>query len=85
MATLLDDDLWVCVDCMIVAVNGDYSGLTDERCEEVDAGLEGTGGYVVPNFDGSETDDGIREFSWSPCHCCGSELGGSRHRMAVLA
>lgn len=24
------------------------------------------------------------EFSWRPCDCCGSKLGGSRHRCAIL-
>lgn len=31
-------------------------------------------------YDGSEESE--IDFSWSPCECCGSTLGGSRHRMA---
>lgn len=54
-----------------------------ERAAEIDAGLARLGPNLVPHFD-SETGEGIDEFSWRPCGCCGSNLGGSRHRFAVL-
>lgn len=54
-----------------------------ERAAEIDAGLARLGPNLVPHFD-SETGEGINEFSWRRCDCCGSNLGGSRHRFAVL-
>lgn len=54
-----------------------------ERAAEVDDGLKRLGPNLVPDFD-TETGDGINEFSWRPCSCCRTSLGGSRHRFAVL-
>lgn len=82
---IVRDDLWLCIDCTIVACNGDYSGIdSDERVEEIDEGLEELGPHLVPDFD-SEADEGIREFSNCGCDCCGSELAGTMHRFAVLS
>lgn len=36
------------------------------------------------SLDTNMRDRGYDEFSWSSCDCCGSTLGGSRHRMAQL-
>jgi hypothetical protein len=85
------DDLWLCVDCLMVAVNGDDSGIEgDDRKRAVRTGVEMLGRHLVPDFD-SETEDehgnihvGVREFSSTTCDCCGSHLAGSRHRFAVL-
>lgn len=54
-------------------------------------------GHVGPDEDGDvcvycngtgkvDEDEGadIQDFSWAPCACCGSVLGGSRHRMALI-
>jgi hypothetical protein len=81
---VLRDDLWFCVDCTIVACNGDYSGIdSDERVAEVNAGFDALGPHVAANFD-SEEDEGIREFSSCGCDCCGSPLAGEMHRFAIL-
>lgn len=88
------DDLWLCVDCLMIAVNGDASGLdysygekTNERLKAIEAGLGALGPHLVPDFD-LESDDedkrGHRDFSWCGCDCCGSRLGGEFHRFAVL-
>lgn len=70
-------ELSVCVDCLFFIANGDLPD--DEKdAARVVAGVESFApGYVVA---GDETD----EFSWRPCECCGSKLGGSRHGAAVL-
>lgn len=82
--TVVRDDLQLCEDCVIVAVNGDVSGIeSDERIAAVEAGLEALGPHLVPDFD-SETGEGYDEFRTVPCDCCGSKLYGSRHRFAVL-
>lgn len=78
------DDLWLCVDCLMLACNGDASGIeSPERVRECELGLEELGPYLGPDFD-SETGEGILEFSWCGCDACGSKLGGTFHRFAVL-
>jgi hypothetical protein len=87
---VIRDDLWLCVDCMIAAVNGDYSGLdyaygddAEKRAGDINDGLEALGIGLVPNFD-CDTDEGHREFSRCGCDCCGSGLAGEMYRFAVL-
>lgn len=93
------DDLWLCLDCMFAAVNGDVSGVEgayaplatreereaarDARVTEIWDGLAGFGPYLVPDFD-SESGEGHREFSACGCDACGSSLAGEFHRFAVL-
>jgi hypothetical protein len=80
---IVQDNLWLCHDCLFGAVNGDFSGLEPGQLARVQTGLERLGPHLVSDFD-SETGDGMQEFSWSHCDCCRSPLGGSRHRFAVL-
>lgn len=88
---MIENDLWLCSDCLFVAVNGDYSGLQyyysggelDARIAGIDAGLDALGPHLVPDFD-SEEGTGIREFSSQTCDCCRSKLAGERHRFAIL-
>lgn len=77
------DDLWFCDCCSLAAVNGDSCECDDEHDDDVVKGLDDLGPHVVPDFD-SNDDEGIEEFSWKECDCCGTRLGGSRHRFAVL-
>lgn len=54
-------DIWICGDCLQVAVNGDYSGLDYSYSEEeakavalnIDKGLESLPG-LVPDFGGED-------------------------------
>lgn len=81
---VVQDDLWLCPDCTIAAVNGDVSGIdSDARVAEVWAGLERLGPHLVSDFD-SESGEGYREFSRCGCDCCGSPLAGTMYRFAVL-
>lgn len=78
------ENLWLCVDCTVVACNGDTSGIdSDDRVTEVERGLEKLGPNLVPNFD-SEKGEGYEEFSARGCDCCGSRLAGEMHRFATL-
>ena len=78
------DDLWLCDDCTIVAVNDDASGIeSDERISAVDEGLAALGPHLVPDHD-AETGDGVREFSNVRCDSCNTPLAGRRYRFAVL-
>jgi hypothetical protein len=81
MATVIVDEQWVCVDCLMVIANDDATGIEDDdRAEAVRRAVYGTEGYWVAD----STEETDLEFSWSPCDCCGSSLGGSRHRCAIL-
>lgn len=90
------DDIWLCTDCLFVAVNGDATGLDyhyqpDEaaaRLTAIETGLTRLGANLVPDFD-SETGKGVETEigAWCtkcPCQCCGDKHHGSRHRFAVL-
>lgn len=80
---VLDDEIWLCQDCALYAANGDTSGIDDERREkQVIAGVDALGPNLVCNS--AEDGSGDLEFSWSPCEGCGTSLGGSRMRFALL-
>ncbi len=87
---VVHDDLWLCVDCLMVAVNDDPSGIdcgseekTDARIARIYQGLRELGPHLVPDFD-SDTGEGREEFSRRGCDCCGSGLAGEFHRFAIL-
>ena len=84
MASIIRDDLWLCEDCAIVAVNNDWTGIDDARSADIDSGLARLDklGHLVPN-DARESDH--RAFSMLPCHCCQSPLHGPRSRFALLS
>ena len=73
-------DIWLCEDCTVATVNGDFEGIDSESREKaVIRGLRS-----LPNLVPDDHEDGRDEFSWSPCGCCKSALGGSRTRFAQL-
>ncbi len=82
-------DIWLCEDCMVAAVNDDYTGLdyhyspliAHEIMGEIKAGLNELGPNLVPDFD---ENDGELEFSNKTCECCGTHLAGKRFRFAQL-
>lgn len=88
---IVQDDLWLCDDCVMYAVNGDLTGIdyfysgdkADKRAKEVVQGVNALGPHLVPDFD-SETGKGMEEFSRTTCDGCGTRLAGGRHRFAVL-
>lgn len=74
--------IWLCVDCLMLAVNGDASGIeSEERVKQCEAGLDALGPNLVPDFD---TPEGHEEFSTRGCDCCDSRLAGELHRFAIL-
>lgn len=88
------DDLWLCHDCAIVTVNGDWSGVDDGSPEgakirrRIEQGLGELGamGHLACDsaHEDEEEDAGERDFSWASCDCCASRLGGGRIRFAIL-
>jgi hypothetical protein len=81
---IIQDNLWLCTDCLIYAVNGDTSGIeSPEREREVVEGVNALGPHLVPDYD-VETEDGILGFTRRQCDACGTRLAGERHRFAIL-
>ena len=81
------DDLWFCQDCMLFAVNGEPPQWeNDAQNKRIVAGVEAFGPHLVHDGTHEDEDEDAdeQEFSWRSCDCCGSRLGGSRHRFAVL-
>ena len=68
MAKMINDDVDICIDCYMDHHEG--RAMKDNSVSWSD------------NTD-SETEDGITEFSSSPCQCCGTHLAGQRFRMAI--
>lgn len=84
---IIDDQFMVCSDCLYAIVFDDLSPLlqfysedeASRREVEIRSGLQRAGGRV-------ELGDADRQedFSWSPCDCCGSTLGGARHHCRLI-
>lgn len=80
------DNAMVCIDCLSVIANGDYSGLAmhpdteDQRTGEINKGLDEMEGSICVGDSGLDC-----EFSKQSCDCCESPLAGSRHHCVVLA
>ena len=75
------DNLHVCADCGAYIANGDFPDTVARAAEVITAVKKesvNNGKWVLGD------DSGDREFSWSPCDCCGSKLGGYRFAAAIL-
>lgn len=88
---VVTDNLWLCEDCTMVAVNDDSTGIESARRErEVRAAVHDMGPHLVcdsgtdTDEHGDQREDGYNEFSARPCDCCGSQLAGARTRFAIL-
>lgn len=89
---VVQDDLWLCDDCMLYAVNGDLTGIdysysgdeAEKRAKQVVRGVNSLGPHLVPDFD-SETGEGMNEFMSRACDACHQpRAAGSRYRFAIL-
>ena len=72
----------VCVDCLMVAANGETEGTPDREPLGLVGDREVTTGCLVHEFDADEQQSECRDehgYSWSPCQGCGSKLGGDRY------
>ncbi|HEX4173969.1 MAG TPA: hypothetical protein VHY82_15985 [Acetobacteraceae bacterium] len=68
-----------CVDCLAFIANGDVPEDRPDLPEEIAEHMEAEDlPHIVYAADGDDW------FSWSPCECCGSRLGGNRNRLDVL-
>ena len=75
MTMQVKDEYRACLDCLLLVANGDG---TDEHAEAMTKRIGPLAHLVCGD---SDQDD---EFSWAPCECCGSRLGGSRHQLIML-
>ena len=89
---VIRDDLWLCDDCTLYAVNDDLSGIdyylsgveADKRVKEVKKGVHSLGRNLVPDYD-SQTGKGQEEFSSRACDACRQpHSAGARTRFAIL-
>jgi hypothetical protein len=88
---VIRDDLWLCDDCTLYAVNDDLTGIdyylsgaeAEKRVKEVKKGVHSLGRNLVIASD-SETGKGQEEFSRRGCDACGTGLAGARTEFAIL-
>lgn len=81
-------DVWVCVDCYFAHHYGAtkhegqwFAGESDTACDREP--LARLGGFDISDNTDSESGEGVDDFSWRSCGGCGSNLGGSRYRLAL--
>jgi hypothetical protein len=68
----------ICIDCVMLAVNGEESNA--EHTRRYRAGIERLG-MGEPHVEDVESEG---HFSWFDCNVCGDELGGQRMRVIWL-
>jgi hypothetical protein len=77
------DGLSVCVDCAMLIANDDTSGMddaTEAACRDgIQREAEAGGHWCLSGGEEEES-----SFSWAPCDCCRSSLGGDRVKSAVI-
>lgn len=78
MASVICDDLDLCVDCTMMIANGEGS---PEHAEAMEAAWGEDSVHLVMTCNGDDFDC---SFSWVSCDGCGSRLGGDRHKGALV-
>jgi hypothetical protein len=73
-------ELMACQDCLLYVANGDVPEDGRDIEADIQAEIGAPSGRLACGD--SDKDD---EFSWRPCECCGSPLGGSRHHLVLLS
>jgi len=85
MSMHIVSELWLCTECMHVAVNGEVHGISEERDAQITRGMERLG-RISANFD-AESEDGCVYRSGPPggCACCQRRSHGTYYRFAKFA
>lgn len=74
------ETLAACISCYEYLANGENEGTPGATIEAIDLlSRQYPAQVLVPSGDGEEW------LSWTPCHVCGSSLGGTRNEVGVLA
>ena len=90
MATIVDDHVMVCDDCLMIIANDDATGLDHFLDEESAAAREREVRHSIAaaQRDGntlvvgdSEQDE---DLSTASCDCCNTILAGSRHHCVLM-
>lgn len=91
---VINDNLWLCTDCTIAAVNNDISNLSPERANRIDDGLKRLGPNLTPSFDQELFDDSAHDtdamvefgiaYSRLTCSCCRESYFGDHHRFSLI-
>jgi hypothetical protein len=77
--------LIACEDCCRFVANGDVPEDRPTISDDIRARITpATTVHLVNATDEDDNPTGEDWFSWSPCECCGSPLGGMRNHLAVL-
>ncbi|QTP58153.1 hypothetical protein HNO53_05120 [Billgrantia antri] len=90
MATIVDDHVMVCDDCLMIIGNDDATGLDHFLDEESAAAREREvrDAIAAAQRDGNTLVVGDSEqdeaFSTSSCGCCHTNLAGSRHHCVLM-
>lgn len=79
-----DVEYWLCPDCLMAAVNDDYTGLdyhygpdeAEKRREDIQAGLRELGNIASTSH--------VLTFSHRGCDCCRSGLAGELHGFVTI-
>jgi hypothetical protein len=86
MAKIIDDEFYVCSDCLMIIANDDASSLdyyyedkADAREQEIRDAIDAVDGTICAG-----DSDRDLEFSRNGCECCGSRLAGTLHHCVVL-
>jgi len=90
MATIVDDHVMVCDDCLMLIANDDATGLDhfldeasaaarERELRDAIAAAQRDGNYLVVG-----DSDQNEEFSTSSCDCCQTHLAGSRHHCVLM-
>lgn len=82
---VLNDNLWLCDECTVAAVNDDYTGIdyylsgkeADDRVKEITKGLKSLGVGLCIGED-------EEEYSTKRCDCCRTHFDGRRHQFILL-
>jgi hypothetical protein len=82
------ENIALCVDCAMAAVNDDYSGLdyyysafeVEQKIRDIQLGLKTLGPGLC--YDGSREED---ELSIRQCDCCRTRMAGRRIYFAIIS
>ncbi len=73
------ETLMACDDCLMYVANDDIPDERPDLRRLIDAQLDmSTSKWLCVG------DDAEDEFSWRPCECCGSTLGGRRNQLILM-
>ena len=74
-------ELSACFDCLLFVANDEIPDHNEDLSIDIEENWPSDQWYICVGSDDTENNT---EFSWAPCDCCGSRLGGSRHELVAF-